>query len=105
MRRRAAARTLDARAELRGELERRLEGRAHAGLDAASPVSSARHADAAPRRDPSRAGSSIAPGSSTEVESQRVAPPTMCESSSAASVTSRVSGPAWSSDEAKAIIP
>ena len=31
--------------------------------------------------------------------------PIMWRSSSAASVTSRVSGPAWSSDEAKAIIP
>jgi hypothetical protein len=29
----------------------------------------------------------------------------MAEKSSAASVTSRVSGPAWSSDDAKAIIP
>jgi hypothetical protein len=29
----------------------------------------------------------------------------MAPSSSAASVTSRVNGPAWSSDEAKAIIP
>jgi hypothetical protein len=39
-----------------------------------------------------------------EVES-RSSWPTMWRSSSAASVTSRVSGPAWSNDEANAIIP
>ena len=31
--------------------------------------------------------------------------PTIADSSSAASVTSRVNGPAWSSEDAKAIIP
>ena len=60
-----------------------------------------------PRRMPSRRsalGRSIVPGKPIDVES-RSSWPTICPSSSAASVTSRVSGPAWSSDEAKAIIP
>ena len=43
-------------------------------------------------------------GMPVEVESHG-SRPTMWRSSSAASVTSRVSGPAWSSDEANAIIP
>ena len=43
-------------------------------------------------------------GQPDEVESHASAP-TMWRSSRAASVTSRVSGPAWSSDEAKAIMP
>ena len=49
-------------------------------------------------------GSSISPGKSSEVESWR-SRPTMWRNISAASVTSRVSGPAWSSEEANAIIP
>ena len=60
-----------------------------------------------PKRRPSRrsaVGSSIGSGRPVEVESHPSAP-TMWRNSSAASVTSRVSGPAWSSDEAKAIIP
>ena len=72
-------------------------------LDALAAVSSS----GTPRRMPSRrsaAGVSIVPGKPIEVES-RASWPTMWRSSSAASVTSRVSGPAWSSDEAKAIIP
>ena len=68
-----------------------------------SPVSSG----GTPNRTPSRLsalGSSTSSGNASEVESQG-SWPTMCLKSSAASVTSRVSGPAWSSEEAKAIIP
>jgi aspartyl-tRNA(Asn)/glutamyl-tRNA(Gln) amidotransferase subunit A len=49
-------------------------------------------------------GSPIDPGYSSEVESSG-SWPTICESSSAASVTLRASGPAWSSEDANAIIP
>jgi hypothetical protein len=49
-------------------------------------------------------GRAISPGKPIDVES-RSSWPTMWRSRSAASVTSRVSGPAWSSEEAKAIIP
>ena len=52
----------------------------------------------------SRLGSSTPPSIPTEVESQGSRPSTAC-SISAASVTSLVSGPHWSSEEAKAIIP
>jgi hypothetical protein len=44
------------------------------------------------------------PGYSSEVESQ-ASRPTRAPAISAASATSRVSGPHWSSEEAKAIIP
>ena len=47
---------------------------------------------------------SIRSGKSSDVESHG-SWPTMCRKSSAASVTSRVSGPAWSSEEANAIMP
>ena len=60
-----------------------------------------------PRRTPCRSvrrGSSTGPGSPTEVESHGSLP-AIAPNRSAASVTSRVNGPAWSSDEAKAIIP
>ena len=49
-------------------------------------------------------GSSTPPGMPVEVESRR-SRPSSSRRRSAASVTSRVSGPHWSSDEAKAIIP
>ena len=68
-----------------------------------SPVSSS----GTPMRIPSRSvadGSAIGSGRPSEVES-RGSWPTIAPSSSAASVTSRVNGPAWSSEEAKAIIP
>ena len=52
----------------------------------------------------SRLGSSIPPSIPTEVESSGSLP-YITPSSSAASVTSRVNGPHWSSEEAKAIIP
>ena len=60
-----------------------------------------------PRRMPFR---SVAVGSLTGSGSPsaccRTGPaPTIAPSSSAASVTSRVNGPAWSSDDANAIIP
>ena len=58
-------------------------------------------------RTPSRSvalGNAIPSGSPSEVESFG-SRPTMAPSSSAASVTSRVNGPAWSSEEANAIIP
>ena len=60
-----------------------------------------------PKRSPfrsSRLGASTPPSIPTEVESQG-SRPCIAASSSAASVTSRVSGPHWSSEEAKAIIP
>ena len=68
-----------------------------------SPVSSS----GTPMRIPCRSvalGSAIGSGRRIEVES-RGSSPTIAPSSSAASVTSRVNGPAWSSEEAKAIIP
>ena len=68
-----------------------------------SPVSSG----GTPKRMPSRLsalGSATSSGNSSEVESHGSLP-TMWLKSSAASVTSRVSGPAWSSDDANAIIP
>ncbi len=60
-----------------------------------------------PRRIPSSrwaVGSTTSSGKATEVES-RSSWPTMWRKISAASVTSRVSGPAWSRLEAKAIMP
>jgi hypothetical protein len=49
-------------------------------------------------------GTPIGSGRPSEVESHGSCP-TIAPSSSAASATSRVNGPAWSSEEAKAIIP
>ena len=49
-------------------------------------------------------GSVIGSGSEMEVESRRSCP-VMCESRSAPSETLRLKGPAWSSEEANAIIP
>ena len=60
-----------------------------------------------PKRRPSRRsalGRGISPGMPREVESQGSFP-WRWRSRIAASVTSRVSGPHWSSDEANAIIP
>ena len=52
----------------------------------------------------SRLGSSTPPSIPIEVESHGSRPSTACRTS-AASVTSLVRGPHWSSEEAKAIIP
>ena len=49
-------------------------------------------------------GRPIGSGNASEVESHGSSP-TIEANSSAASVTSRVNGPAWSSEDAKAIIP
>ncbi len=49
-------------------------------------------------------GARTGSGRPSDVESHGSCP-TIAPSSSAASVTSRVNGPAWSSDEANAIIP
>jgi hypothetical protein len=68
-----------------------------------SPLSSSGTPSVTPSRR-SALGSAIGSGNASEVASHS-SWPTMCLSSSAASVTSRVSGPAWSSEEAKAIIP
>ena len=60
-----------------------------------------------PKRSPersSRLGGTIPPSIPTEVESIG-SRPSSAASIRAASVTSRVSGPHWSSEEAKAIIP
>ena len=69
----------------------------------APSASSAGTAKRRPFRSSPR-GARIPPSIPTEVESQG-SPPCIAASSSAASVTSRVSGPHWSSEEAKAIIP
>ena len=61
-------------------------------------------AEAQARRGPRGWARSTPPSIPTEVESQG-SRPCSAASSSAASVTSRVSGPHWSSEEAKAIIP
>ena len=93
------------RAERARELERRLEALQHLGLEPLAGELGG-HADAArPARSP-REGSATGSGKAIEVASQRVARRrSSSENSSAASVTSRVIGPAWSSEEAKAIIP
>ena len=68
-----------------------------------SPVSSS----GTPSRMPLRSvasGGLTGSGRPSAVESQRSLP-AMAASSSAASVVSRVNGPAWSSEEANAIIP
>ena len=69
----------------------------------ASLVSSSGTPSRIPRRCSAR-GRRTASGKATDVLSQWSFP-TIAENRSAASVTSRVSGPAWSSEEAKAIIP
>ena len=68
-----------------------------------SPLSSS----GTPRRMPLRSvavGSVTGSGRPSDVESHGSLP-AIAPSSSAASVVSRVNGPAWSSDEAKAIMP
>ena len=93
----------DLAAELLDPLRACLEDGAHAGVDRRRAESSA----GTPKRSPfrsSRLGASTPPSIPTEVESQG-SRPCIAASSSAASVTSRVSGPHWSSEEAKAIIP
>ena len=72
-------------------------------IPSASPASSLGTPKLRPRRS-SRLGSSIPPSMPIEVESQW-SRPSIAWRSSAASVTFRVSGPHWSSEEAKAIIP
>ncbi len=69
----------------------------------ASCASSAGTANRRPFRS-SRVGGSTPPSIPTEVESQG-SRPCSAPSSNAASVTFLVSGPHWSSEEAKAIIP
>jgi hypothetical protein len=68
-----------------------------------SPVSSSGTPSRTPRRSV-RCGRATGSGRPSAVESHGSGP-AMARSSSAASVTSRVNGPAWSSEEAKAIIP
>ena len=68
-----------------------------------SPDSSAGTPSRSPRRS-AALGSPTGSGKASEVESHGSSP-TMAPNSSAASVTSRVNGPAWSSEDAKAIIP
>jgi hypothetical protein len=68
-----------------------------------SPVSSSGTPSTIPLRR-SALGTAIGSGNWSEVASQ-LSRPTMWESISAASATVRVSGPAWSSEEAKAIMP
>src|SRR3954453_8070795 len=68
-----------------------------------SPVRSSGTPSLIPSRR-SALGRRTSSGNAIEVLS-RSSRPTMWRNSSAASVTSRVSGPAWSSDEANAIIP
>ena len=93
---------LDAAAELLDLLERARAPLGHARLDPLlldAPDAEAQAVEALgarQRRSPS--------GMPSEVESHG-SRPSMWRSRSAASVTSRVSGPHWSSDEAKAIIP
>ena len=76
----------------------------HARLDALAASSSVGHAEADAVEALGASAARTASGSPTEVASH-ASRPAMWPKSSAASVTSRVSGPAWSSDEAKAIIP
>ena len=95
---------LDAAAELLDPLQRPLEDLEHAGLEALAGGQLRRHAEAQPLERLGGSGSAISSGWPSEVESHG-SRPTMWRRSSAASVTSRVSGPAWSSEEAKAIIP
>ena len=95
----------DLAAELLDPRQRRLEDRAHAGVDRRL----GRAPPGTPKRSPvevlAARAATMPPSIPTEVESQRVAALQRPPSSSAASVTSRVSGPHWSSEEAKAIIP
>ena len=93
----------DLAAELLDPLQRRLEDRAHAGLDRVVGELGRHRRSAAPS-GPRGWAASTPPSIPTEVESQG-SRPSSAASSSAASVTSRVSGPHWSSEEAKAIIP
>ena len=94
---------LDRRAERAGHVERLVEGREHAGLDAlAGELLRDAEADALQvgrGRQPDRLGQADARAVA------RVGADHRADSSSAVSVTSRVNGPAWSSEEAKAIIP
>ena len=68
-----------------------------------SPVSSPGTPSRTPRRSVA-VGRPTGSGKASEVESHGSSP-TIAPNSSAESVTSRVNGPAWSSEEAKAIIP
>ena len=96
---------VDRRAELLGERERRVERVEHAGIDADALAGELLgHAEADPVEASSPRAARSLPGKPIDVLS-RSSLPTMWRSSSAASATSRVSGPAWSSDEAKAIMP
>ena len=104
LRRRRERDLLDARAELARHASaspRRTRGRP-ARCPPPRPAPSARR-DAGRRAARHSAARPAAGGRQRWSRSDRV--PTMWRSSSAASVTSRVNGPAWSSDDAKAIIP
>ena len=83
--------------------DRLVEGGQHAGLDALAGEL-AGHAEPDAAQVGRRSAAPIGSGNASEVESHGSSP-TIAANSSAASVTSRVNGPAWSSEEAKAIIP
>ena len=86
-------------------VDRAVEHLGHARLDALGRARKlGRHAEAQARAGRCGDGSAISPGRPSAVESQGSLP-TSCPISSAASVTSRVSGPHWSSEDAKAIMP
>ena len=94
---------LDRRAELAGEVQRLSERLQHARLDSLRRTAppARRRADAlqiGPRGQLDRVREADAGAVARDA-------PTMPLSSSAVSVTSRVNRPAWSSEEAKAIIP
>ena len=96
---------LDGRAEPLGQRERLIEALADAGLDPALAADQLLgHAE--PDAAQVLAGRQPDLLREARARSSRTGPGRPCaRSSSAASVTSRVSGPAWSSDEANAIIP
>ena len=94
----------DLAAEPLDRLQGPLEDVARTPASITSPAELRRDAEAQALQVLAVGQPAIPPSSPTEVESQGSRP---CSdaSSSAASVTSRVSGPHWSSEEAKAIIP
>ena len=95
----------DLAAELLDQRQRPLEDLAHAGLDPLRlAASSFGHAEAQALEVLAARAARCRPRSRPR-SSRRGRGPRSAASSSAASVTSRVSGPHWSSEEAKAIIP
>ena len=95
---------VDLAPQLADRLERPLERLRHSGLDALGVRRESPGARRSGVPEASREGESTLPSIPTEVESQR-SRPSVARRSSAASVTSRVSGPHSSREEAKAIIP